>query len=341
MTLTATDARSTVVVIEQDDSLVRSDRHELHRLARVAEVSDALTYRHQHAHDEPLLAVPDAAAWCRVRSKEWRRWIAPLSPLFNMSDAEMAQSPSATSVRGMMSTVMVAFVDVGGTLLPDTWPTRAWDRDERIARLCQLVPTLPKLRAAELVDSLSEVEHPSSLLQQTVPLVEEAVRWYGAEADVPPEAVIDAMCLPALGRVEPFPGAHELLAGLAQRARVVVVSNTMWRRREAQRRDFERFGLAGYVSDYVMSLDVGWRKPDRRFFGSALAAVSAPARRCVMVGDSEGNDIEPALALGMAAVRVAIEGPAPASSAALHVCRSLYQVAELLLPQYGASAGDP
>ena len=230
-------------------------------------------------------------------------------------------------------------MDVGGTLWPNTWPSRAGDREERVARLCELVPTLPELLATDLVDTLSGVEHPTSLLQQTVALIEQAVRRCLIGADVPAEAVIDAMCLPALGRAEPFPGTHELLSGLAQRARVVVVSNTLWRRRQALRRDFEQFGLGGYVTDYVMSLDVGWRKPGRRFFGSALAAAGATARQCVMVGDSEANDIEPALALGMAAVRVAIEEPRPAWSAAPNVCTSLEQVAEILLTQ-GVPTGD-
>lgn len=68
----------TVLVIEQDDSLVRSDRHELYRLARTAGITDVLEYRHQRAHDEPLLALPDMVAWCWVRSGDWRRRIAPI-----------------------------------------------------------------------------------------------------------------------------------------------------------------------------------------------------------------------------------------------------------------------
>ena len=68
----------TLLVIEQDDSLVRSDRHELYQLARAAGITDVLEYRHQRARDEPLLALPDLAAWCWVRSGEWRRRIGPI-----------------------------------------------------------------------------------------------------------------------------------------------------------------------------------------------------------------------------------------------------------------------
>jgi hypothetical protein len=71
-------AGDTQLVIEQDDSLVRSDRHELYRLARAAGITDVLEYRHQRAHEEPLLALPDVVAWCWVRSGEWRRRIGPI-----------------------------------------------------------------------------------------------------------------------------------------------------------------------------------------------------------------------------------------------------------------------
>lgn len=71
-------AGGTRLVIEQDDSLVRFDRHELYRLARETGITDVLEYRHQRAYDEPLLALPDVVAWCWVRSSEWRRRINPI-----------------------------------------------------------------------------------------------------------------------------------------------------------------------------------------------------------------------------------------------------------------------
>jgi hypothetical protein len=68
----------TLLVIEQDDSLMRSDRHELYRLARAAGITDVLEYRHQRAYEEPLLALPDVTAWCWARSGDWRRRITPI-----------------------------------------------------------------------------------------------------------------------------------------------------------------------------------------------------------------------------------------------------------------------
>ena len=74
----AATGRDTQLVIEQDDSLVRSDRHELYQLVRRAGITEILEYRHQRAHEEPLLALPDVVAWCWVRSGDWRRRIGPI-----------------------------------------------------------------------------------------------------------------------------------------------------------------------------------------------------------------------------------------------------------------------
>ena len=232
-----------------------------------------------------------------------------------------------------MLTMKVAFVDVGGTLWPDVWPTLAWDRQERISRLRGREPGLSEQSAAELIDGLAGLHHPPTTRQQTDVLVIDALRRCGLIDLVRPDNVIEAMCLPATGRVEVFSGAHRLLAALSAQARVVIVSNTMWRTRDQARDDFEQFGLAAYVSAYVMSIDVGWRKPHARYFAAALAAAGVPPDQCVIVGDSETNDIEPARRLGMRAIRVAIEVPGPAATGAEHLCTSLDGVADFLLDQ--------
>lgn len=240
----------------------------------------------------------------------------------------------------MMLWMKVAFVDVGGTLWPDAWPTLPGDRWERISRLCRLETGLSEQSAAELIDGLAALDHPPSKRQQTDPLVIDALRRRGLTGLVRPDRVIEAMCLPADGRVEVFPGAHRLLAGLSAQAQVVIVSNTLWRTRDQARADFEQFGLAAYVSAHVMSIDVGWRKPHPRFYAAALATAGVPPDQCVIVGDSESNDIEQARRLGMRAIRVAIEVPVLTATAAEHLCTSLDSVADLLLdhPARGPAA---
>lgn len=225
---------------------------------------------------------------------------------------------------------MVALLDVGGTLWPESWPRLDGDRERQIRRLCAQVQGLTDLRATGLVEILSGVTHPPGLRQVTDQLVRDALRRCGVTTGVAVESVIGAMCLPAAGRVELLPGARRLLRELSAQARIVVVSNTMWRRREALHSDFAQLGVAHYVSDYVTSLDVGWRKPDPRIFEAALGAGGSPPEQCLLIGDSEANDIEPAVSRGMVAIRVAVEALPTGSSAAHHVCASLDEVTDLL-----------
>lgn len=66
------------LVIEQDDSLVRSDNQRLVEITRTAGMRGTLQYEHRRAFEEPLLALPDIVAWCWVRSAEWRRRVHPI-----------------------------------------------------------------------------------------------------------------------------------------------------------------------------------------------------------------------------------------------------------------------
>jgi HAD superfamily hydrolase (TIGR01509 family) len=227
-------------------------------------------------------------------------------------------------------------IDVGGTLWPDTWPRQPDDDRERVRRLRAAVPGLSEIEASALVDILGDTDHPVSDRQQTAALVNNAITRVSPGTAIPLEAVQAAMSLPPRGRVQPFPGASELLAGLDQRGiRVVIASNVLWRDGGAYRRDFEDLGLAQPVTAYVSSIDVGWRKPHPAFFAVALSAAGHPPQECAMVGDSETNDMEPAHALGMLTIRVAIEQPLPATTVATHLCGSLGQVAEVLSAEAG------
>jgi FMN phosphatase YigB (HAD superfamily) len=225
----------------------------------------------------------------------------------------------------------VVLLDVGGTLWPNTWPHRRADDEERVLRLRQRVPALTGREASEIVTALSRVEHPATPRQQTELLVLEAVRRVNPRTALRAADVIAAMCLPARGRVQPFAGTKDLLEGLADRdVRVVVVSNVLWRGSHDQRRDFYDFALSDGVAAYVSSLDVGWRKPHAAFFEAASVAARHPPCQCVMVGDSEPNDIVPACRRGMRTVRVAIEAPLRSTTVADEVCTSLHEVAAIL-----------
>jgi FMN phosphatase YigB (HAD superfamily) len=220
-----------------------------------------------------------------------------------------------------------ALVDVGGTLWPErlTAHVSADPCIEQLGRLLRGVDGA--LALARLRDELKADD--GSLVQDTHGLLARTLRTLGAksaELDAEPDvvAVRRALCAPAVPGVRLFPGAPELLAGCrAIGLRCVIMSNVQVRGAVEYWRDLRDLGVAQFVDAVVTSLDVGFRKPHPRFFEAALSEAGCNPAACVVVGNSEANDIEPAIALGMRAVRMAIEEPTPATSAAHAVASSL------------------
>jgi len=66
------------LVIEQDDSLVRSDQGTLYRAVRRHGVEASLVYEHMSPRMEPLLWIPDAVAWCWAKGGVWKDRVLPL-----------------------------------------------------------------------------------------------------------------------------------------------------------------------------------------------------------------------------------------------------------------------
>lgn len=66
------------LVIERDDSVVAADRRIIASQIGRHGLKDSLQFQHQRASAEPLLAVPDAIAWCWARGGEWRRRAAEM-----------------------------------------------------------------------------------------------------------------------------------------------------------------------------------------------------------------------------------------------------------------------
>lgn len=96
------------------------------------------------------------------------------------------------------------------------------------------------------------------------------------------------------------PGIDDLLRRLAARGLALgIVANQPASAAERLR----RVGIAQYFQHLGLSGTVGVRKPDPAIFLGAAEALGVPPVRCVMVGDRIDNDIAPAKALGMAAIR--------------------------------------
>jgi hypothetical protein len=67
----------TLLVLDQDDSILHWDKEFLYNAIRLAGLTDTVRYRHQRARAELLLTVPDAVAWCWARGAPWRNRILP------------------------------------------------------------------------------------------------------------------------------------------------------------------------------------------------------------------------------------------------------------------------
>jgi HAD superfamily hydrolase (TIGR01493 family) len=85
----------------------------------------------------------------------------------------------------------------------------------------------------------------------------------------------------------PYPDTAEVLKGLhRQGIKIAVVSNIAWDIRPA----FAAIGAAEFVSEFVLSFEVGAVKPDAAIFETALARLGVDAASAVMVGDSDEAD---------------------------------------------------
>ncbi|RBY76805.1 hypothetical protein DQ238_16200 [Geodermatophilus sp. TF02-6] len=69
---------NTMLVLEQDDTLLSWDNQCLIEATRATGQHDTLRYEHRRPTAEQLLALPDAIAWCWAKGGDWRRRIVPV-----------------------------------------------------------------------------------------------------------------------------------------------------------------------------------------------------------------------------------------------------------------------
>lgn len=70
--------RADRLVLELDDSAAVKDRLVIREQLVKAGAPDGLLYEHLRAHEECLLALPDAVAWSWSKAGHWRKRIEPL-----------------------------------------------------------------------------------------------------------------------------------------------------------------------------------------------------------------------------------------------------------------------
>jgi hypothetical protein len=66
------------LTLELDETLLSAHRQQLIEVTRETGCADRLHYRHERAATEPLLALPDAIAWCYAKGGHWRGRVSPV-----------------------------------------------------------------------------------------------------------------------------------------------------------------------------------------------------------------------------------------------------------------------
>ncbi|HWQ09691.1 MAG TPA: HAD family hydrolase [Holophaga sp.] len=97
----------------------------------------------------------------------------------------------------------------------------------------------------------------------------------------------------------------EFLARTAGLPRIVVTNGE----RELQARKLAMFGLDRLLQEMITPMDCGTWKPDPGIFRAAMARLDVEAPQCIMIGDDEERDLEPARRLGMETFRVDADDP--------------------------------
>ncbi len=125
-------------------------------------------------------------------------------------------------------------------------------------------------------------------------------RLLAAAGATPPEAVVALTAAAYRDRYKnvrrAVRGAVPLLAALAGRVRIGIVSNNLF---DEQLDKLRLCGLEPFVHALIVSERVGVSKPDPAIFSAALEGVGCRADEAVMVGDSWIADIAGAHAVGI------------------------------------------
>ncbi len=237
--------------------------------------------------------------------------------------------------------IRATLVDIGGTLWPNSWPVRASDGEGRLRRLRAVLPEL-SLGAAtalvtDIVDRSRDLNGGTVMIPELIRIdADELVALCLKDHGVSPEPatvmrVRRAMAIPIAGAFQPLPGALDLLKTIKELGLTcVIASNAYWRDANTYREDFEALGMAQYIDAVVTSVDAGHLKPHPAVFEMSVRAAGVAAAQCVVIGNKERNDIEPALAMGMKAILVHPDDPPPISSNADVVAADLWECARAL-----------
>ena len=117
-------------------------------------------------------------------------------------------------------------------------------------------------------------------------------------------------------RVAWVDGAESALKQLKGKFPCYIASNAPQSDSTQVRKALEKVGAAVYFEKIYSSFDIGFEKPDKRFFEAIINELSLDPSEFVMIGDNYHKDIEGAKACGIRTIFLNIKGEkGPFSSA--------------------------
>lgn len=98
---------------------------------------------------------------------------------------------------------------------------------------------------------------------------------------------------------KPYPDVHDVLSKLREKYVLAIITNGPG---VYQREEISLLKLEAYFSYILIAEEVGFRKPVKEIFQTALKKVACHPEEAVMVGNNPKEDIKPAKKLGMETV---------------------------------------
>ena len=92
-------------------------------------------------------------------------------------------------------------------------------------------------------------------------------------------------------KVEWIPGAEESLKVLSKKFTCVIATSADHSGTEEMIAALKRVGADRYFHHFFSSLELGYKKPDQRFFTAIVRKISADLQNCVMIGNLYEKDI--------------------------------------------------
>ncbi len=159
-------------------------------------------------------------------------------------------------------------------------------------------------------------------------IVKTGLRKLGLEESENWNALADAYSQKRLEAVHLFPGSIETLQHFrGQGVKLVLVTNG---EAPLQREKIERFGLSPYFDGIFIEGEVGYGKPEERFYSLALESVSAGPEECWIVGDNLEWEVEVPGKMGFYTVWNDIRGKGLPAGSSVFPHRIVRSIRELI-----------